>query len=79
MISFDPFVNKSKMDANATNKFKTHANETQIEGVSKSSGPEWKPPLRRHINPNSNQLEFVTILVRVLSGDAGNVLSDHRA
>ncbi|KAJ3344485.1 hypothetical protein HDU91_000221, partial [Kappamyces sp. JEL0680] len=47
-------------------KFKSAANENSKEEGQK----EWKQPLRRHINPDTQQVEFVTILVRVLSGDS---------
>jgi hypothetical protein len=50
-----------------TAKFKSAA-EVDASGVNKSG--EWKQPLRRHINYNTQKVEFVTILVRVLNGEA---------
>jgi hypothetical protein len=50
-----------------TAKFKSAA-DASASGVNQSK--EWKQPLRRHINPNTQKVEFVTILVRVLNGEA---------
>jgi hypothetical protein len=53
-----------------TAKFKTAA-DNNVKGVDEASG--WKQPLRRHKNPTTGEVEFVTILVRVLSGDSGMI------
>jgi hypothetical protein len=45
-------------------KFKSVISEVE-EAVS-----TWKQPLRRHVNHDNGKIEFVTILVRVLNGDA---------
>jgi hypothetical protein len=59
--------------SNQNPKFKSAANE-QVQGV--RGNAEWKQPLKRHLNPETTKLEFVTILVRVLSGDAGDGFAD---
>lgn len=59
------------MDNNRAKKFKNTANDKKVDGVTQREGaPEWKQPLKRHVNPATGETEFVTILVRVLSGDA---------
>lgn len=49
-------------------KFKS-AMDSAVQGV--DSSKVWKQPLKRHINYNTGKVEFVTILVRILNGEAG--------
>lgn len=59
-------------------KFKS-LGEGKVTGVSDNKAAnEWKPPLRRHINPEG-VVEFLTIRVRVLNGESGsfNIILEH--
>jgi hypothetical protein len=57
---------------NGASKFKSAIN-ADVKGVT-DRGLDWRQPLKRHVNPETGQTEFVTILVRVLNGDAGTKL-----
>ncbi|KAJ3325712.1 hypothetical protein HDV06_003514 [Boothiomyces sp. JEL0866] len=52
-------------------KFKS-LGEGKVTGVSDNKTNEWKPPLRRHINPEGI-VEFLTIRVRVLNGESVSI------
>lgn len=58
---------KSPDHSNGPHKFKSAA-QGGMRHV--NTATEWKQPLKRHINPQTEKVEFVTILVRVLSGDS---------
>lgn len=49
-------------------KFKSAA-ESAVKGVNAATG--WKQPLKRQYDPKTGLLGAITILVRVLSGEAG--------
>ena len=55
------------MDPN-TRKLKSAADK-EIIGVNASN--EWKQPLRRNLNRKTKEIEFISVTIRVLSGESG--------
>ena len=55
------------MDAN-TRKLKSAADK-EITGVNASN--EWKQPLKRNLNRKTKVIEFISVTIRVLSGESG--------
>ena len=52
----------------AAKKLKS-AVEKNITGVNAAQG--WKQPLRRHLNRNTKEIEFISVTIRILSGESG--------
>ena len=43
--------------------------EKNVSGVNAASG--WKQPLKRHLNRKTKEIEFISVLIRILNGEAG--------
>ena len=52
-------------------KLKSAADKT-VTGVNAASG--WKQPLKRHLNRTTKEVEFISVLIRILNGEAGKSL-----